>query len=175
MPQGEDEYVRQREERRLQAARKEATERAAYNARVAGAQQLYADTAAQNKDAIRQLHEDRKADIATAKQTALQEYMTKNAQMREQSDRRLSAPPTAPNPVGSIAPLEQITGVALNDALAGNNVATEAFFVRPENSVGRGNIGAPVGGGNIGSRQRNDTANLSARTDSLGAKSKDQF
>ena len=101
--------------------------------------------------------------------------MTKNAQMREQADRKLAAPPTAPNPVGSIAPLEQITGVPLNDQLSGTNAATQAFFVRPENAVGRGNIAAPAGGGNIGSRQRNDTANLSARTDSLGAKSKDQF
>ena len=95
-------------------------------------------------------------------------------QLQQSADARMAAPVTAPNLVGSLAPLERVTGVSLNPNHAGQNNATQAFYLRPESVGSNFNVNASLGG-TIGKRSAPSTSGVTSKPDNLGNKKKDQF
>lgn len=77
--------------------------------------------------------------------------------------------------LAALKPLQKITGVALNSALTGGNAATQQFYINPESTQAQFAVGAPVGGGGIGTRQRASTTQMEPTKDTLGSKRKDQL
>ena len=113
--------------------------------------------------------------IAQQRDTALQQQIAQRNLMAEQAQRVRSQPVGAPNVVPDMAPLQDITGVSLNPALTGGNAATQSFYLSPESTQSQFAVGAPVGGGGIGQRQKGTTDAITSRTDSLGARRKDEL
>jgi len=115
---------------------------------------------------------------AADKAAAITAYTAKNKAAMEAARAATSKPVSgvATFNANSLKPLQQVTGVAVNDAFAGGNNATDAFYVNPQSTQSQYAVGAPVGGGDIGTRQRaTTTAALTPTTDTLGSKRKDQF
>lgn len=101
--------------------------------------------------------------------------MEQRRRLAEQANARLKQPARAPNIVPTLSPLQEITGVQLNDDMAGTNTATNSFFIAPESVASNYNVaGSPLGGG-IGGRQRASSTDLTSRSDTLGAKRKDEL
>jgi DNA polymerase II small subunit/DNA polymerase delta subunit B len=137
-------------------------------------------TAGQSEDAARRAALDtRVSDIRgqneTAKQTAVSALMQQMMDRGEQAKRTLANAPTAPSITPNAAPLKQITGVSLTPELAGANAAKSAFFLSPEASQAQFAVGAPVGGGGIGRRQRGTTERITSDPDNLNSGRKGDF
>lgn len=93
----------------------------------------------------------------------------------EQAQRALQNEPKAPSVVPNAAPLKQITGVSLTPEMAGANAARNAFYISPEATQAQFAVGAPVGGGGIGQRQRGTTERIVSEPDNLNATRKGKF
>lgn len=115
------------------------------------------------------------ADIDAARQTALQQQMAARNTAADQANQLLATPVGAPQSVPNLAPLQEITGVALNPTLSGGNAAETPFFLNPDSTASRFSVGAPVGGGGIGPRQRASTDKLVSETETFGGGKKDQL
>lgn len=113
--------------------------------------------------------------INAARETALQQQIAARNTAADQANQLLATPAGAPQSVPNLAPLQEITGVALNPTLSGANAAETPFFLNPDSTASRFSVGAPVGGGGIGPRQRASTADLTSDTDTFGGGKKDQL
>lgn len=123
-------------------------------------------------DAQRQRNFD---DISSARATAMADMHARNERMRTQAERTLSSPASAPVIVPAQAPINQVNDVGTSAALAGNNAATGAFFITPQSTQSQFAVGAPIGGGFIGARQRGSTEDITSDTNRLGGGRKDEF
>lgn len=172
MPQGE---VNQAQ---VYRGKKRQADQAAYGARKSEASQLYDafqkkhNTQVSNLDAFEANTPD---IIAAQRDTALAAQIAERSRIAEQAKRVQEQPIGAPTRTPNLAPLQNITGVSLNPALTGGNAATQSFFITPESSQSQFVVGAPVGGGNIGVRQKPSTGNVTPTSDPLGTYTKDQF
>lgn len=111
-----------------------------------------------------------------AEKNAAVSQLMQQMQMRgEQAQRELANAPKAPTITPNAAPLKQITGVSLTPELAGANAAQSAFFLSPEASQAQFAVGAPVGGGGIGQRQRGSTERIVSQPDNLNSSRKGKF
>ena len=106
--------------------------------------------------------------------TALAQFNQDNATRLETGQRTLDNDIHAPIQIGSLAPLQDITGVAVNDAFAGANQATSPYYVNPESVVSQFNITESLGGG-LGPRQRKSTDDLTSLPGDITGGKKDQF
>lgn len=158
------------------AARREAERQAAIN-------EVRADellTAGRSKDAARRGALDTRVQTirdtnASEKQAALTALQQQLMMRGEQAQRTLQSAPQAPTVTPNAAPLKAITGVSLTPEMAGANTAQNAFFISPEASQAQFAVGAPVGGGNIGRRQRGSTENIVSEPDNFNSSRKGKF
>lgn len=107
--------------------------------------------------------------------TALQQLLEQNAQMKMQAEQQLKSPLAAPIPVAQMEALAPVTRVNTDPSLQGFNSATQQFYVSPDSIQSQFNVGAPVGGGGIGQRQKTSTSEITSRPDALGTRSKDEL
>lgn len=115
--------------------------------------------------------------LAAEKASALDAFRKQQEQLSESANRTMQEPVSGAFDidVNALKPLQEITGVALNNTLTGGNAATDSFYVTPENTQSQFTVGAPVGGGMIGTRQRASTDDITSKPDRLGNRRKDQF
>jgi hypothetical protein len=109
------------------------------------------------------------------KDAALGAFEAQRQGLQAAAKQSMASPVSAPNMVGSMAPLEAVTGVSLDAAMAGRNAASQAFYLNPQSTQSQFAVGAPVGGGGIGQRTSASTPGITSRSDTLGNKRKDQF
>jgi hypothetical protein len=84
-------------------------------------------------------------------------------------------------PVGGVAtfnantlkPLQAVTGVKLDKKLAGANKGSGQFYTAPEDTAAKFSVGASVGGGDVGVRQKATTSAVSSTPDNLGSRKKE--
>lgn len=103
--------------------------------------------------------------------SALQAEMSKRA---EAAQRTMEQDSVLPTPVSSLAPLQEITGVALNPSLAGSNEASQQFFVAPQSTASRFNVGASMSD-TVGQRQRQTTRDIVSQPDNLNSDRRGNF
>lgn len=135
---------------------------------------------AQGEDTSRRAAlEARAADIRAqneAEQRSAVSQLMQQMQLRgEQAKRAMQNAPTPPSITPNAAPLKEITGVSLVPGMAGANNARSAFFLSPEASQSQFAVGAPVGGGNIGQRQKGSTSDIVSQPDNLNSSRKGKF
>lgn len=133
--------------------------------------QQWGDT---QSSALKDMRQQRVQEIENTRKTALQQLMEERQRLRQQAEQALSKPPQAPIAVPSFNPIDAVTNVDTNAALAGNNAATQQFYTMPESTASRFSVGAPIGGG-IGGRTKRSTRRIVGETDTLGSKRKDEL
>lgn len=172
MPTGEgSDAVRERRAKE-EAARKRAAQQEARAKAIT--QQGKAEYNA-NQNALKEQMKARKAELAAQQQAAIDTYQNNAANLASQAQQSLANPVNVGNPSPDLGALQKITGVALNPALEGGNAAQSSFYVSPESTQSQYAVGAPVGGGNIGTRQRASTPGINPTTDKFGGGTKDQL
>lgn len=124
---------------------------------------------------LNQYRKDQQAQIASERQSALEQQIAQRHTMAQQAEALLKTPAGAPNIIPDLAPLQETTGVALNTELAGANNAQNAFYVAPDSTGSAFNVTSPVGGGGLGVRNRASTSDLTSDRDTLGSKRKDEL
>lgn len=145
--------------------------------RIEGARMMKEGTAA---DAARRAALDtRVTDIRTqnnaAKTAAVSALMQQMKDRGEQAKLALQNAPKPPTISVNGAPLKQVTGVSLTPELAGTNTAQSAFYIAPESTQAQFAVGAPVGGGNIGQRQKKTTNDVVSQPDNFNSSRKGEF
>lgn len=118
---------------------------------------------------------DIRAQNTAARDTAVSALMQQMKQRGEQAKLALQNAPKAPTIVPNAAPLKAITGVSLTPELAGVNAASSAFSIAPESTQAQFAVGAPVGGGNLGQRQKKTTNDVVSQPDNLNSSRKGKF
>lgn len=117
----------------------------------------------------------RQQQIAAQRDTAMAQFEQNRQQLEQQAQTALRGPADAPIIVPSLAPVGKVNNVDTNAALAGTNAATDSFYLNPESTQSQFSVGAPVGAGQIGQRQRPTSNNIVSRSDTLGSKRKDEL
>jgi multidrug efflux pump subunit AcrA (membrane-fusion protein) len=135
--------------------------------------------AQRNDAAQRSALDTRSADIRSqnqaAQKTAVSQLMQQMQQRGQQAKLAMKNAPAPPSITPNAAPLKQITGVSLMPGMAGANNAQSAIFVSPEASQSQFAVGAPIGGGNIGQRQKGSTTDIVSQPDNLNSSRKGKF
>jgi hypothetical protein len=153
-----------------EAARRQAA-RDAVAQRLAAGKQGVAD----QRQALASRVTDIRAQNDAARQTAVNTLMQQMKQRGEQAKLALQNAPTPPSVTPNAAPLKQITGVSLTPELSGSNAAQSAFYVSPESTQAQFAVGASVGGGNIGQRQKKTTKDVVSQPDNFNSSRKGDF
>lgn len=169
MPQGERDNSMVQQMLKQQALQKQKTAQAA-----ALTQQGQAGVQ-QQRDNLATRVTDIRSQNENAKQVAVNTLMQQMKLRGEAAQRALANEPKAPTITPNAAPLKQITGVSLTPELSGSNAADSAFFLSPEASQAQFAVGAPVGGGGIGKRQRGTTERIVSEPDNLNSSRKGKF
>lgn len=129
----------------------------------------------QKRQELKDYKQSERSRITDAQKAAEAQQQGLLEQMREQASTLMAQPARAPNIIPELAPLQEVTGVALNNDLAGQNAATSQFFVTPDSVASNYTVASNPAGGGIGGRQRASSDALTSTTDTLGSKRKDEL
>jgi hypothetical protein len=116
-----------------------------------------------------------KSDSDAARQTAINNYKSNNAANLKAAKNLQKTPIGAPNMVGSLGALQDITNVSVNSKNAGANKAKSQYFIQPDDAKSAFAVGAGESAGSLGVRNKASTDNLNSKSRHISGGRKDQF